>query len=202
MGSVKSEGFGVQVHGCLIFFEIVDKFVDYVILMKYKEGKISNNPQEDVYYAFAAFFFTGILISLARSALSLREIKQLCCIGNYSKDKTNAAIHLWMSLAKVWFEAFPQAIIVKFGFEDCATTDDIKIWGQAFGFFSLLPIIVFIFHVVSYYCYQCCQKRHYDDGPNLLTGCAMFLTLISSVVGTGFAVISIIDFNKRCPPQL
>ena len=203
MGSVMSEGFGAYLHGCLVIIETVDKVVDVVIFSKYYEGKISNNPQESVFFALLVFLIVGFVISITRNLLSLHRIMQLCCTGNYSKDKTNQAIHFWMSLAKVWFEAFPQAIIAKLYFGNCATTDDMKIWGQAYGSFSMLPFIVFVFYLVYYsVCYNCCQKYEYDEEPNSLTVFAMFVTLILSAGCIFAAIQSIIAFNELCPPQL
>ena len=198
MGSVKSECYGAHLFVNVFFIsvEIVDKVVDAVILKKYKEGKLSNNPQENVYYALDAFFFIGLFISLARSALSLRAIKQHCCTSNYDKGKTNEAIHFWMSLAKLWLEAFPQAMFGRFFFGDCATTDAMKSWGQAFGFFSLLPFIVFVFHLVYHCCPYC--KYQYDEEPKPLTLLVVFTTLMGSLLGSVCAVLSIIAFTERC----
>lgn len=195
MSSTRSECYGalifVQVY--LISFEMVDKVVDAVILKKYDEGKISNNPQDTVYYALLAFFIIGLLISLTRITLSVLTIKQHCCS---SEGRTNEAIRFWTSLTKVWLEALPQALFGRFFFGDCAITDDLKQWGQAFGFFSLLPFILFLFHLIYYWCPYC--KYQHDERPHSLTLLAVSSTLKASLVGIFCTIKTIIAFTERC----
>ena len=119
------------------------------------------------------------------------------------RGETNEAIHLWMSAIKVWLEAFPQALIAYFYFGDCSTTTDAKRWGQIFGFVSLLPFLVFGFHLYYYCaCYDCGKRYRYDKEPNLLMMFAMIATLLLSL-GCVIATIHLImDFNKFCQPPL
>lgn len=181
----------VQVY--LISIELVDKVVDAVMLKKYSEGKVSNNPQDSVYYALVAFFITGLLISFARITLSILAIKKHC---SSREDRINEAIRFWSSLAKVWLEALPQAIFGRFFFGECAVTDDLKQWGQAFGLFSLLPFIQFLFHLIYYWCPYC--KYQHDEKPNPLTLLAVSSTLKASLLGIFCAVKTIIAFTERC----
>ena len=89
------------------------------------------------------------------------HIKKHC---SSSEDRINEAIRFWSSLAKVWLEALPQAILGRFFFGECAVTDDLKQWGQAFGLFSLLPFIQFLFHLIYYWCPYC--KYQHDEKPS------------------------------------
>ena len=117
-------------YGCWIFYEIADKAVDLVVTMRYKEGRISNNPQDSVYYALVTFLATGFLITSLRIILYLKTIK-LSLEDDDDHDETRAAISFWISLSKALFEAFPQTTTVQFYFGNCAQTGNAKTLVQA-----------------------------------------------------------------------
>lgn len=184
----------VLVHGCLILYEIADKLVDLFVANNYQDGNISNDPQDSVHKALMAFFVIGLHVTIPRVMLYLWRI-HLYRTGDDSKDKTHTAINLWMSLAKVWLEAFPQSTIAKFFFGNCALKDNIKTLVQAFDVFSIFPFIMFVCYTFYHYCAQ-------EEGPtcNGATTFILAITFILSIVGTIFAGISINDFNDRCWP--
>lgn len=202
MGCAESHLLSSLFHGFFILVEIVDKVVDGFIVSKYDAGEISNDRKEGVFVALVSFLIIGIVITvLGKVAVSLYRIQELCWEGDCSEGKTDRTIHLWTTLVKVWCEALPQTMIIKFSFGNCATTDDMKIWGQAFNFFSLLPFIMYFLHFLSYYCYHCSEKCECDDVEPPPTVFAI-ITLALSAGCIVVAIPSIIAFNELCPPQL
>ena len=179
-------------HGCLIAFEIVDKYVDYVITNKYKEGNLSKNPKDSVDDALYDFFVGGLLTTLIRILLYAWRIYEYRT-GDDSEDtnKMHDAINLWMSWVKAVFETFPQATIAEFFFDNCATTDSMKLPVQVFGVFCIIQFIMFVWRLFYYYC------KH-DERPNLITVISMVIAFIFSVVGFIFACLSMSAFNKPC----
>ena len=137
-----------------------------------------------------AFFAIGLTITVAHVVLYLRRI-QLYRTGVGIEGETHLAINLWMSLAKVWLEAFPQATIAKFYFGNCASKDGIKTLVQAFDVFSIFPLIMFVGYM---FCYCAALE------PNKATKFVLAVTFILSILGIIFAGISINDFNDRCRP--
>ena len=115
-----------------------------------KEGRISNNPQDSVYYALVTFLATGFLISSLRIILYLRTIK-LSLEDDDDHDEIRAAISLWISLSKALFEAFPQTTIAQFYFGNCAQTGNVKTLVQAFDVFSIFTLVMFFCHSIYYY---------------------------------------------------
>ena len=74
---------------------------------------------------------------------------------------------------------------------------------QIFGFVSLLPFLVFGFHLCYYWaCYDCGKRYKYDKEPNLLLMLAMITTLLLSLGCVIATIHLIIDFNKFCQPPL
>ena len=203
MRSVASEFPHVLFHSILILVEIPDKVLDVIIYYMYSKGEIISHPSDNVTAALFAFVGIGFAISVARKLLCGHRIAQMCCNGDYGRGETNEAIHLWMSAIKVWLEAFPQALITYFYFGDCSTTTDAKHWCQIFGFVSLLPFLVFGFHLCYYWAYYDCGKRYkYDKEPNLLMMLAMIATLLLSLGCIVATIHLIMDFNKFCRPPL
>ena len=177
-------------YGCWIFYEIADKAVDLVVAMRYKEGRMSNNPQDSVYYALVTFLATGFLITSLRIILYLRTIK-LSLEDDDDHDEIRAAISIWISLSKAaLFEAFPQTTIAQFYIGNCAQTGNVKTLVQAFDVYSIFPFVMFFCHSIYYYC-------AYEE-TNGLTVVIMVITFIFPLVGFVFACISINDFNERC----
>ena len=123
-------------YGCWISYEIADKAVDLVITIRYNEGRISNNPQDRVYYSLITFLVTGFIITSLRIILYLRRIR-LSLEDDDDEDETSAAINFWISLSKALFEAFPQTTIAQFYFGNCAQTGGMKTLVQAFDVFSI-----------------------------------------------------------------
>jgi len=182
-------------YGCLILCEIADKAVDLVIAIRYKEGRISNNAQDSVYYALVTFLVTGFLITSLRIILYIRRIKLSPGDDDDDddeddEDETGAAISLWINLSKALFEAFPQTTIAQFYFGNCAQAGNIKALVQAFDVFSIFPFVMFVCHSIYYYCA--------NEETNGITVMIMVIAFIFSVVGFVFACISINDFNERC----
>ena len=188
-------------HGFFILVEIADKVVDGFIVSKYDAGEISNNRKDDAYVALVSFFIIGFIITVLRKVVSICRIVQLCREDDCSEGKTARTIHLWTSVVKVWFEAFPQTMIIKFSFGNCATTDEMKIWVQAFNFFSLLPFIMYVLHLLSYYYHHGSEKCESDYVKPPSTEFAI-ITLALSAGCIVVAIPSIIAFNEICPPQL
>ena len=180
----------ILVHGALILYEIADKLVDLFVANNYDDGNISDDPRGSVHTALTVFFYIGLHITIARVGLYLWRI-QLYRIEDGGAAETHLAINLWMSLAKTWLEAFPQATIAKFYFGNCAPKDDIKTLVQAFDVFSIFPFIMF----VCYMFYYCTALE-----PNGATKFVLVVTFILSILGIIFAGISINDFNDRCRP--
>lgn len=180
----------ILVHGCLILYEIADKLVDLFVANNYEDGNISNDPQGSVHTALMVFFVIGLTVTIGRVGLYLWII-QLYRTDDGGDGETHAAINLWMSLAKVWLEAFPQSAIAKFYFGNCALKDNIKTLVQAFDVFSIFPFIMFVFFSCVYWCAL---------EPNRATRFILTITFILSIVGIIFAGISIKDFNDRCWP--
>lgn len=56
----------VFAHGCLIVNEIADKLVDLLVVNDYKDGNISDNPQDSVTKALIAFLTIGLILSIQR----------------------------------------------------------------------------------------------------------------------------------------
>jgi len=164
--------------------------VDLFVANNYEDGNISYDPKGSVHTARMVFFVIGLHVTIARVGLYLWRI-HLYRTGDDSKDETHTAINLWMSLAKVWLEAFPQSTIAKFYFGNCALKDNIKVLVQAFDVFSIFPFIMF----VCYTFYYCCAL---EEGSNRATTCVLAITFILSIVGITFAGMSINDFNDRC----
>ena len=100
----------ILVQGSLIAYEVADKLVDLIVANNYEDGIISDDPRGSVNTALMAFFAIGLTITVAHAVLYLRRI-QLYRTGVGIEGETHLAINLWMSLAKVWLEAFPQATI-------------------------------------------------------------------------------------------
>ena len=182
----------ILVHGCLILHEIVDKLVDFFVANNYAVGNISDDPQYSVYTALMVFFVIGLITTIVRGGLYLWRI-HFYCTGDDREDDTHAAINLWMSLAKVWLEAFPQSTIAKFSFGNCVLKENIKALIIVFDVFSIIPFIMF----VCYAFYYCCAL---ERRPNPTTTLILAVTFILSMVGIIFAGISIADFNDSCPP--
>lgn len=182
----------ILVHGCLIVCEIADKLVDLIVAYNYQVGNISNDPQDSVHNALMVFFVIGLMVSTARVMLYLWKI-HLYRTDDVRRDKTHEAISLWMSLVKVWLEAFPQSTIAMFFFGHCALTDSIKLLVKVFDIFSIYPFIMFVCYAFSY----CCA---HEEGPNRATTFILAIRFILSIVGTIFAVISLNDFDDRCWP--
>jgi len=180
----------ILVHGCLILYEIADKLVDLFIANNYEDENITNDPKDSVHTALMVFFVIGLNVTIPRVGLYLWRI-HLYRTGDDSKNEIHAAINLWMSLAKVWLEAFPQSAIAKFYFGNCALEDNIKALVQAFDVFSIFPFIMFVCYTY-YYC------RTLEEGSNRATTLVLLITLILSIVGIIFAGISINNFNDRC----
>lgn len=176
----------ILVHGCLILYEIADKLVDLFVASNYEDGNISKDPQGSVHTALMVFFVIGLHVTILRVGLYLWRI-QLYRTDDEGDGETHVAINLWMSLAKVWLEAFPQSAIAKFYFGNCALRD--KTLVQAFDVFSIFPFIMF---VVFSFVYWCALE------PNRATRFILIITFILSIVGTIFAGISITDYNERC----
>lgn len=109
----------ILVHGCLILYEIADKLVDLFVASNYEDGNISKDPQGSVPTALMVFFVIGLHVTILRVGLYLWRI-QLYRTDDEGDGETHVAINLWMSLAKVWLEAFPQSAIAKFYFGNCA----------------------------------------------------------------------------------
>ena len=71
-----------------------------------------------------------------------------------------------------------------------------KSWDPAFGPFSLLPFIVFVFYLLYYSVYYyCCQKYEYDEEPHSLTVFAMLVTLILSAGCIFVSAVQSISFQ-------
>lgn len=181
------------VYGCLILYEMADKGVDFVIADKYQNGSLSYDPKESVHDALHTFIGIGMFITAIRIILYLWRI-QLYRTYDHSEDKTHDALNLWMSLAKVLLEAFPQSTIAKFYFSNCVTTDSMKTWVQAFDVFSIFPFIMFVCYLVYYY-------YEHGEEPSRVTMIIMAITFIFSVMGFIFASLSIKGFNEPCPPR-
>lgn len=138
----------LPVHACLILFEIANKFVDMIVLTDYQDGNISDDPQDSVVKALFAFLGIGFLLSIQRVLLYLWRI-HLYRIDDHSLDEDRIPTNLWMSFAKVWLEAFPQATIAMSCFSNCAVKENRKGLVQAFDVFSMLPFIIIILSVVA-----------------------------------------------------
>ena len=182
----------ILVQGSLIAYEVADKLVDLIVANNYEDGNISNDPQGSVHTALMVFLVIGLHVTIVRVALYLWRI-HLYRTRDDSKDETHAAFNLWMSLAKVWLEAFPQSTIAKFYFGNCALYDNIKTLVQAFDVFSIFPFFMFICYTYYYYCAL-------EKGSNRATTFVLAVTFILAIVGVIFAGISINDFNDRCWP--
>ena len=180
----------VLIHGSLIFYEIADRLVDLFVANNYDDGNISDDPRGSVQTALMVFFAIGLIITVANVVLYLGRIK-LYSTGVSEEGETHLTINLWMSLAKVWLEAFPQATIAKFYFGNCASNDGIKTLVQAFDVFSIFPFIMFVGYM---FCYCAGLK------PNGATKFLLAVTFILSILGIIFAGISINDFSDRCRP--
>lgn len=180
----------ILVHGSLILYEIADKLVDLFVANNYEDGNISVDPRGTVHTALMAFFVIGLIITTARVGLYLWRI-HLYRTEDGGDGETHLTINLWMSLAKVWLEAFPQATIAKFYFGNCALKDNMKTLVQAFDVFSIFPFIMFVCYMFNY----CCVLEPYKAMTFVLT-----VTFILSILGIIFASISINDFNDRCWP--
>jgi len=182
----------VLVHCCLLFYEAIDKLVDVLVFTSYKDGNISNDPQDSVHTALFVFFIIGLLLSIQRIGLYCWRI-YLYRADDNSLDESRIPTNLWFSFAKVWLEAFPQSTIAKFFFGNCALKENAKTLVQAFDVFSMSPFIMF----VCYTFYYCCAL---EEGHYLITTIVLAITFILSIVGIIFAGISINDFNDRCWP--
>ncbi|XP_078358692.1 uncharacterized protein LOC144643353 [Oculina patagonica] len=185
--------FCVLVHGCLIFYEVADKLVDFFVVGEYGNGRVTNDPKDSVDDALMAFFVIGLHVTILRVGLYLWRI-QLYRTGDDSRDETHNAINLWMSSAKVLLEAFPQSTIAKFYFGTCAPTGSNDSLVKAFDAFSIIAFILFLCYFVYCYCLQ-------SEGANRATTVIMVITFLFSVVGMIFAGISLNDFTEHCWPH-
>jgi len=109
----------VLAHGCLIFYEVIDKLVDGIVASDYKDGNISDDPQDGVANALYGFFLIGLLLSIQCIGMYCWKIYLYRADYN-SLDESHVPLNLWFSFAKVWLEAFPQATIALFYFGNCA----------------------------------------------------------------------------------
>ena len=183
----------VVIQGGLILYEIVDKLVDLFVATEYQNGRISNDPQDSVSDALMAFFVIGLHVTIVRVMLYLWRI-QLYRTGDDSRDETHNAINLWMSLAKVLLEAFPQSTIAKFYFGNCAPAGSNEVLVRVFDAFCIIAFIIFFAYLFCQYCLQ-------GGEANRATTVIMVITFFFSFVGIIFAGISINDFEERCRPQ-
>ena len=183
----------VLVYGCLIIYEIADKYVDINIMGEYQDGNLSNYPEESVDDALGAFVFIGGCITSLRIVLYIWRIV-LLRTGDTSQDELHDRLNLRMSVAKALFEAFPQSTIAKFCFSNCVTENNMKALVQVFDVLSIFPFIMFVFFLLYYYC------RHGEE-LDRVTVIIMVTTFIFSVLGFIFACSSIDDFNEQCPAR-
>ena len=110
----------VLIHGFMIFYEGLDKFVDISVVTSYGDGNITDDPKDSVHKALIGFFIMGLLLSIQRVLLYLWRI-YLYRADDNSLDESRIPANLWMSFAKVWLEAFPQSTIAIFYFGKCAS---------------------------------------------------------------------------------
>lgn len=179
------------VYGCLIIYEIAERYVDFVIGDKYTH--LFNNPNLDDYKTLRVTWGIGMYIA------AIRIIVCTCCRKDCSEDdrcdeKRLHAVMLWTCVAKVLFEEFPQSTMTKFCFSNCVTTESMKTLVQAYDVFSIIAFVVFVCYLAYYYC-------KYNEEPTKTTVIIiMVITFILSLVGFIFACLSINEFNEFCPP--
>ena len=179
-------------HGCLIVYEIADKLVDLLVVNNYKDGNISDDPQDSVTKALIAFLVIGLLLSIQRVFVYLLRMYHYRTDNN-SLDESRIPTNLWFSFAKVWLEAFPQATIAAFHFGNCAPTGGATTVVNLFGVFSMSPFIMFACFTFHYYC-------THEEGHYAITTLVLAATFILSIIGVIFAGISMNAFSNRCWP--
>ena len=99
-------------------------------------------------------------------------------------------------------EAFPQAVIAKFFFVQCATKKyglGIKILDPTFDVFCGAPFLFFFASLCWYvHNYRCAD----DEGTEQQKRCILFVILpipfFVSLVGLDLIILSFSDFLKRC----
>ena len=179
---------GVLIHVCLIIYEAIDKLVDGLVLTSYSKGNLSDNPQDSVGKALSVFLISGLLFSFLLIGLYCGRIV-LYRANDNSLDESPIPIYLLMSFAKVWLEAFPQATIALFYFDNCATKKKDKSLVQAFDVFSMSPFIMFVFFTFHYYC-------THEEAPRRIMTFVLAVTFMLSIVGIIFAGLSMTAFDQ------
>lgn len=131
--------------------------MDLFVANNYALGNISDGSQYNVYTAIMVFFVIGLYVTILCGGLYPWRV-HFHCKGDVWKDESHAAINLWISLAKVGLEAFPQSTITSVAVRLRIIS---KRWFYiAFDVFSIVPLIMF----VCYTFYYCCTL---EKGPNL-----------------------------------
>ena len=179
-------------HMILMAYEIADRLVDLFIANNYHDGNITNNPKESVHKALMVIFSFALPVTVLRVFLYLHRMNLYRC-GDDCNDKKHHAINMWMSWAKMLFEAFPQATIALFYFGDCAPTNSTKTAVQAFNTFSIFPFIMSICYAVFYF------YAHVEmAGRWIAYSTALLTQFLICLTGCIFAGISINNFNEPC----
>ena len=181
-------------HGCLIVYEIADKLVDLLVVNDYKDGNISDDPQDSVTKALIAILVIGVLLSIQRVFVYLLRMHHYRTNDN-TLDETRIPTNLWFSFAKVWLEAFPQATIAAFHFGNCASKESATNVVNLFGVFSMSPFIMFVCFTFHYYC-------THEGGHYRITTLVLAATFILSIIGVIFAGISMDAFSNPCRPYI
>jgi len=182
----------ILIHGFMIFYEVLDKFVDISVVNSYGDGNITDDPKDSVHKALFGFFIIGLLPFSLRVLLYLWRI-YLYRADDNSLDESRIPTNLWMSFAKVWLEAFPQSTIAISYFGKCASNEDTKLLVQVFDFFSMVPFVMFACFTIHYYC-------THEEGHYRVTTFVLAITFLLSTVGIIFAGISMTNFNESCRP--
>ena len=195
---------------CLIIYEVLDKIVDIATAVEYHKGKLFHKSKDSVYRALLAFTIIGGIISCFRIFLYGWRIC-LNCRSEESYDRRYDDLDMGMQSMKVILEAFPQSVIAKFYFVHCPIKKSgwgIRVLDPAFDGFCGVPFILFLFSLCCCYCckhgpyIECCKEREEYKGKwskNFYISCsALFITFALSVTGLVFAILSIVEFSKRC----
>ena len=91
----------------LVAYEIADRLVDLFVAKRYKDGEITDNPEENVFIALMVLFSLGLLMTVVRVYYYLQKWK-LSSNDDDSKDEFHHAINMSMSLAKIGSKLSPR----------------------------------------------------------------------------------------------
>ena len=183
----------------MILYEILDKTVDIATAVVYYKGRFDSR-KESVYEALLAFVIIGCIISTARIFLYIWGII-LMYKNDESQDKRYDDLELGMHAVKVVFEAFPQSVLANFfvHFPKKKYGWGIKTLDPTVDSFCGAPFIFLWISLLWYYCCKYpCKCDNNTEWKKVCVATSLSITVVISVVGFVFAVLSLVESANRC----